>query len=428
MARIEDEVGMDPTVNLRLGVALALGLIIGIERGWERRGASEGMRTAGVRTFGFAGLSGAVAALLADELGQAVLAAALLGFAALVTASYLATARPSEDYGFTTELVLLLTFGLGAMAMSGHEIEAVAAAVVTALVLGFKRELHRSLERLEEREVRATLQLLAIALVVLPLVPNQGMGPWQALNPRTIGLLVLLIASISYVGYFAIRLLGARRGLLLTAFFGGLSSSTAVTVAFARMAEQRSAAPALLGAGIGIAAATMAPRLLLEVAVVERSLVASIWIPLAVLAAVPLAAAAAIASRAPSPEPAAEVAIRNPLDLEAALLYGAILAALFLAVRAVQEWFGATGVYALAALSGLADVDAIAISLAEGTREGAVDPALASRAIVLAALVNTAVKAGLAVAIGGRQLLRWCGAVLAAAVALSGLVAWVTIA
>jgi uncharacterized membrane protein (DUF4010 family) len=194
------------------------------------------------------------------------------------------------------------------------------------------------------------------------------------------------------------------------------------------MAEQRSAAPALLGAGIGIAAATMAPRLLLEVAVVERSLVASIWIPLAVLAAVPLAAAAAIASRAPSPEPAAEVAIRNPLDLEAALLYGAILAALFLAVRAVQEWFGATGVYALAALSGLADVDAIAISLAEGTHEGAVDPALASRAIVLAALVNTAVKAGLAVAIGGRQLLRWCGAVLAAAVALSGLVAWVTIA
>jgi uncharacterized membrane protein YhiD involved in acid resistance len=260
MARIEDEVGMDPTVNLRLGVALALGLIIGIERGWERRGASEGMRTAGVRTFGFAGLSGAVAALLADELGQAVLAAALLGFAALVTASYLATARPSEDYGFTTELVLLLTFGLGAMAMSGHEIEAVAAAVVTALVLGFKRELHRSLERLEEREVRATLQLLAIALVVLPLVPNQGMGPWQALNPRTIGLLVLLIASISYVGYFAIRLLGARRGLLLTAFFGGLSSSTAVTVAFARMAAAGGGGGGALAGRVDLDSASRARR------------------------------------------------------------------------------------------------------------------------------------------------------------------------
>lgn len=418
---------MDETIIVRLGVALGLGLIIGIERGWETRGASEGMRTAGVRTFGFAGLLGALAAFLAAELGWGVFAAALLGVAGLTVTSYAVTARASQDYGITTELVLLLTFGLGALAMLDHAIEAVAAAVVTALVLGFKRELHRSLERLERSELRATLQLLAIALVVLPLVPNRGLGPWQALNPRLIGLLVLLIASISYAGYFSIRLLGTRRGLLLTAVLGGLTSSTAVAVSFARMAGQHAASPALLGLGIGLAAGTMAPRLLLEVAVVERSLVGLVWLPLAILGAVPLLAALAMASRARAGEAAPQVALRNPLDLEAALLYGAILTALFLAVHVVKEWFGEAGVYGLAALSGVADVDAIAISLANGVGDQALDEMIAARGIVIAALVNTLVKAAIASVIGGRSLARWCGGVLVAAVALSCVATWATL-
>lgn len=415
---------MDPTIALRLGVALALGLIIGVERGWQARSAGEGMRTAGVRTFGFASLFGAVAALLAGKLGGVAFAASLVALAGLAVASYWATARPSANYGITTDVVLLLSFGLGAMAMLGLEIEAVALAVVTALVLGFKRELHRSLERLEQSEVRATLQLLAIALVVLPLLPNRGMGPWQALNPRTIGLLILLIAGIAYLGYFAIRLFGPRAGLLLTAFLGGLASSTAVTLAFARMAQRRAASPALLGAGIAVAAATMAPRLLIEVAVVERTLVDSIWLPLAVLAAVPLAAAVVIAWRTPSRDAATEIALRNPLELETALLYGAVLTALFLGVRAVQEWSGDGGVYALAALSGLADVDAIAISLAQAAGAQVLSEPVAAHGIVLAALVNTAVKAGIAGVIGGRRLARWSVTVLAAAVVLSFIAAW----
>jgi uncharacterized membrane protein (DUF4010 family) len=142
---------------------------------------------------------------------------------------------------------------------------------------------------------------------------------------------------------------------------------------------------------------------------------------------VPLLAAVTIASRGPSRGAAAEVELRNPLDLEAALVYGAILTVLFLAVRAVQEWFGETGIYTLAAVSGLADVDAIAISLAQGAGEQALGEALAARAIVVAALVNTAVKAALASAIGGRSLARWCGSVLLAAVALSTVAAWTTL-
>lgn len=419
---------METALVWRLAAALLIGLVVGIERGWETRQQAEGGRTAGVRTFTLAGLLGAVAALLAEELGSAAFAAALVGLVALAVAAYLVTARAFEDVGITTEVALVLTFGLGALAMRGLVAEAMAAAVVTAIVLGTKQELHHSLERLERSELAATLQLLAIAVVVVPLLPARGMGPWGALEPRTLGLLVLLIAGISYVGYFAIRLLGERAGVPLTAVLGGLTSSTAVAVSFARMAHQRAAQPALLGAGIGIAAAVMAPRLLVEVAVVERSLVGPLWIPLAVLAAVPLAAGAWVTWRSTRRQaPPAEISLRNPLQLRVALLYAAVLAALFVGVRAAQEAFGDPGVYALSALSGLADVDAIALSLASATGAERLAPAVAARGIVLAAVVNTGVKALLAAAFGGRAVARWCTSVLLAAALASGVAAWLAL-
>jgi len=208
---------MDVAVAQRLGVALAIGFVIGAERGWETRAAAEGGRTAGLRTFALTGLFGGLAALLAERFGASLLAVGFLGVAALAVASYFALVRAHGDLGFTTELALVLTYGLGALAGSGVQLEALAAAVVVAAILGFKRELHRGLEWLERREVTATLQLLLIAAVALPLLPDRAMGPFEALNPRRIGLLVLLLAAISYGGWFAVRLAGERAGLLLTA-------------------------------------------------------------------------------------------------------------------------------------------------------------------------------------------------------------------
>jgi uncharacterized membrane protein (DUF4010 family) len=409
---------MDIVIAAKLAVALALGLVVGAERGWETRDAPAGQRSAGVRTFAFAGLLGCVSGLLAEAYGGMVLAAAALGFGALVVTSYWLTAPRQEDYGITTEVSVLVTFALGALVARGLVIEAVAAAVLLAWALGFKEELHGWLRWLDRRELKASLQLLLIAAVALPLLPNRDLGPWQALNPRLIGLLVLLIAGISYAGYFAVRLAGVRLGLLITAFLGGLASSTAVTVAFARMARARQEGPVLLGAGIALAAATMAPRLLFEVAVVNRALVPRLALPIALLGLIPLVAAAWVSRAAPRAAPTEAVALRNPLDLGSALIYGAALTLLFLLVRAADAWLGVGGVYALTALSAIADVDAVGISLAHAAA-GDLSPDVAATAIVLAAVVNTASKAILAAAIGGAELGRWSGAILGLALAVA---------
>src|SRR5512143_607633 len=302
---------MDEALWHRLGVALGIGLIVGLERGWKTRDQHGGQRLAGFRTFALAGLCGGVLAALSLPDRFAVLAAGTLVVGALIVGGYLISVREQRDFGMTTELAMLATFGLGAVAVLGAPFEATAAGIVMTLLLGFKAEFHAAIERLERRELLATLQLIAMAAVLVPLLPNRPMGPWQAVNPHVIGLLVLLIAGLSYLGYFAVRMLGARLGLMLTALFGGLSSSTAVTVAYARRARAAHAPTALLAAGIALAAAVMVGRLAIMLGAVARSLLGALWPTLAALALLPLAAVAATMRK--RTEAPAEVTLTNPL-------------------------------------------------------------------------------------------------------------------
>ena len=417
---------MDEPLLHRLAVALGIGLIVGLERGWKTRDEHAGQRLAGLRTFALAGLFGGVLAALSGDGRYAVLAAGTLAIGALVLGGYWITARETRDFGMTTELAMLTTFALGAVAVLGAPFEASAAAIVMALVLGFKTEAHRAVERLERHELLATLQLAAIAIVLVPLLPARDMGPWQAVNPRAIGILVLLIAGLSYVGYFAVRVLGPRLGLLLTALFGGLSSSTAVTVAYARRARTQPANAALLGAGVALAAATMVPRLAIEIAAVNAALLRSLWPTFAVLMAVPLAAAASIALRRDS-APAEAVPLSNPLQLRTALGFGLLLTVLFIAAAALQRGLGDAGIYAMAGIAGLFDVDAITLTLSRQAGS-ALATVTAERAIAVAALVNTATKAVLASALGGAALLRSATAILALALLAAGGTAIVTLA
>jgi uncharacterized membrane protein (DUF4010 family) len=409
---------MNLTVTLQLAIALAIGLIIGMERGWESRESPVGLRIAGIRSFGLIGLLGGLSALLAAQFGVSVLVIVFLGLALIIAVSYGVTAHNTQDFGITTELALLITFGLGALTGKGLASEAVAMAVVVTVLLGFKQELHQSLRHLDRRELIATLQLLLIAAVVLPLLPDRDLGPWSALNPRAIGLLVVLIAGISYVGYFAMRWLGTRVGLLATAILGALVSSTAVTVSFGRMARRGQANFALLGAGISLAAGTMALRILIEVSLVNPALLPFLVPPVAVLAVIPLVAAGAIAIRTKSVETSAEVELKNPIELGAALGYGAVFAVLFILIRAMEAWFGDAGVYALSAISGITDVDAVSLSLAQAT-QGDLPLVVGTTGILIAAMVNTAVKALLATVIGGWKLARWCASILLLALGLS---------
>jgi uncharacterized membrane protein (DUF4010 family) len=418
---------MEHPLLYRLAVALGLGLIIGLERGWNTRSQRDGQRFAGLRTFALASLLGGVLAALADAERFVVLAAGTVVVGGLVIAAYLVSVRETRDFGMTTELALLTTFGLGALAVLDTPFTATAAAIGVALLLGFKTEFHAVIERLERQELLATLQLLAIAAVLVPLLPSREMGPWNAINPRTIGVLVLLIAGLSYVGYFAVRMLGPQRGIVLTAFLGGLSSSTAVAVAYARRARELNSHHRLFGAGIALAAATMVPRLAVEIAAVNATLLARLWPTLLVLAIVPLAGLGWAALLKSDAEVSIDIKLSNPLQLPAALGFGALLAVFFVAARALQQYLGDAGVYAMTAIAAFVDVDAIGLSLAEGANRGVISELTAQRAIVLAVLVNTAVKAVLAAALGGSAMLRSASSILALAVVCAAVTAAITL-
>lgn len=411
---------MDPELIRHLAVALGLGLVVGVERGWRTRATREGVRSLGMRSFGLAGLLGGVIGALAELHGPWVLGLAFAGVAGFTAASYVASSRASGDFGATTEIALLVTFALGALAAAGHELEAAGAAIVTALVLGAKTPLHAFVERLDERELMATLQLLLAAVVLLPLLPDRGMGPWEALNPRRVGLLALLIAGLSFAGYVAVRWLGGRRGTLVTALLGGLTSSTAVTVAFARAARVTPERAALLGAGIGLASSMMALRLGLVLGLVAPEVALELAFPLLALAATPMLAALYVTARGDALDDGAALPLRNPLELQAALGWAALLAALSVLSRAVYAWLGPSGVFALASLSGLADVDAIGLSLAR-MAPASIDVGTAARAIAFAALANTFAKGLLAALLGGRALALRGGAILLATLAAGAL-------
>lgn len=429
----------------RLAAALAAGLLIGLERGWRARALAEGARVAGLRTFGLIGLLGGLASLLgqAEAPGQGlpVLAAAFLALGLVLAAGYWRATAASRDLSATSAVAALVTFGLGAAAGAGELAVAGAGAVIVALLLGTKPQLHRLVGRLERRELLAVLQLLLISLVLLPVLPDRGLGPWQALNPYRIWWMVVLVAGLSSIGYFAIRLAGPRRGLLLTGLLGGLASSTATTVALARRAASAKpeglAPPRLLAAGILLSCAVMFPRMLLVSGLIAPALLPLLAAPL--LAAGLAAAAVALwaaagggsAPEKPAPqEPAREeAAVRleaeNPLELGTALKFGLLLAAILLGTEALRRWVGNEALYLIAAVSGLADVDAVTLSFSALVADGAALPALAGGAILLAAGVNTAVKGALGMALSRGRLWSWLagglgGALLAGAAAMLG--------
>jgi len=404
---------------LDLGLALAIGLLIGVERGWKTREAEEGGRFAGLRTFGLIGLLGGVWGLIAREVDPVLLGFALLGFTGLMGLGYYLGVQRDRDYGFTTEAAALVAFALGALVQLGHPAAAAAMAVVTVTLLSFKVVVHGWLRRLEPQELHATLQLLLISVVLLPILPDRGYGPWQALNPYIIWWMVVLIAAISLFGYFAVKIAGPDRGILFTSAFGGLAASTAVTLSLARMGRENADLQPLLAAGVLLASSTMFPRLLLVVAAVNPALLPTLLVPVGVMALVGYVAALLLwrnATRLP-----ARVRLAHPFELATAMKFGAVLALVMLLSVALREWYGDLGVYLLAAASGIADVDAITLSLA-GMVPGTLLAGVAAYGIVIAALVNTTVKGLLVVFIAGGSMARRT-ALAVTAVVLSGMIA-----
>ncbi|MEX2523524.1 MAG: MgtC/SapB family protein [Gammaproteobacteria bacterium] len=385
-----------------LAVALAIGLLIGIERGWRERDAKEGERIAGVRTYGLIGLLGGGAALLGEHFGSLVLAVSFLALAAVLTAVYIANLKVRGDVGITSLVAGLLTFVFGAMAVSGEITLAAAAAVLTTLLLGYKSSLHRWLGALEEEELRAGIKLLLISVVLLPVLPNKGYGPWQALNPYAIWWMVVLIAFISFAGYFLIKIGGARKGIIFTGIFGGLASSTALTLHFSRESRQHKAMAPLLSTGILLACGTMFPRMLLVAGVINPELVGPMLPPAIIMSLIVFLPALYYGMTLQSKPVELGTTVKNPLEMKSALGFGLLLALIMLLVKALQTWFDDAGVLLLAAVSGITDVDAINLSLARMSHDD-LTIRVAVVGIVIAAAANSLCKGGMAAVIGNRE-------------------------
>lgn len=390
---------------VRVAVALAIGLLVGIERGWQRREIEEGQRVAGLRTYSLIGLLGGVVGFIGQDGGYWLIGLVFIGLAIATATAYAMTTRAGHDFGITSETAALTTFLLATLAGVGHIALASAAAIVMALLLGYKARLHGLLDNLRREELTAGLKLLLISVVLLPILPNRGFGPWEALNPYVIWLMVVLIAAISFFGYIAIRIFGPSRGIVFGGLFGGMASSTATTLAFARIGAREPALAPVLAAGILLACSSMIARMMLIATLIHAPLFDLLWLPALLLLGATLTPVGLYLMGGLSRQPAqGEGALmRNPMELKSALFFGALLTIIMLLGKALSEWAGDAGLWALAAASGLADVDAITLSLARMS-EQEVAVQVAGVGIVIAASTNSLLKGGMALGIGGRGL------------------------
>jgi len=387
--------------------ALLIGALLGIERERHRREHDE-QTIGGLRTFILFALIGALGGWLTLALDSPwILATALIASLAPVLAGYVISARTQPDaLGLTTELAAVAACLLGAMTTLGYRGLAVGLGVAVAAVLAYKQPLHGLVQRLDRDDVYAGLRLLIATFIVLPLLPDQPVDPWGALRPRALWMLVLLISSLSLVGYVATRLLGAHRGIPLTGLTGGLVSSTAVTLAFSRQSRDpayAAAAPAL-ASGILLGWAVMFVRVIVEVLVVNRALLGDVLVPFAAMAVVAVAAAWYLRRGAGAAERTEGIPLKNPFSLTAAAKFAAFFAVVLLVVTLVQTYSPDRGVYFVAALAGTTDVDAITLSMAQYARSGSAQ--IAVEAITLAALTNTVIKTVMVSVLGHQRLRR----------------------
>lgn len=406
------------TIFEKLGLALLLGLLVGLQR--ERVQSP----LAGIRTFALITLLGATCALLSDVAGGWVIGVGAACLAGLLAMGNL-TQRAAKltDPGLTTETAALVMYGVGAYVVVGEAPVAIALGGVTALLLHWKVPLHRFVAKIGETDLAAIMQLALITLVILPVLPDQTYGPFDVLNPRHIWLMVVFIVSISLGSYVVYKWLNGSTGAVLGGILGGLISSTATTVSSARMTVAQPQSVRLAALVVMVAATVSMARVLVEVSVVAPqsfwAITGPIWLLLGCTASLSAAVWLLARSTADSLPPQ-----DNPAQVSTAIAFGAVYAIVTLAVAAAKDWLGVRGLYGVAAVSGLYDLDAIALSTASLVQSEQLPAGAASQMILIAVLSNQMAKLGIVAALGHRQLRNWMLVLFGAVLAAGGVILW----
>ncbi|MBL8376848.1 MAG: MgtC/SapB family protein [Burkholderiales bacterium] len=394
----------DVELAWRFGVALILGILLGLER--ERSKGEEG--GVGVRTFAMIALGGALAGYLQVEMDLPGMALTLfVAFAALVVALYVVTATRGET-GITTESSALLCFVLGVLCAHGEIQLAAGVGVAVALLLALRDWLHRLASRIEPADIEATLQFAIVTLIILPLVPDRSFGaaPFDVVNPYRIWLMVVLISGINFAAYVLVKVVGTEHGVGIAGLLGGLVASTAVTLGLSQRSRQEGADAAALALGILLAWTVMFLRVLAMSLALLPALAPRLAPALAALSALSLGACWWLWRRHRRRERGTVEAGHNPFELAEAIKFGLIFGVVLLVARAAQVAIGPSGVYVAAVVAGLTDVDAITLAMVDMARTDPAALGTAARAIILAVMANTLVKSGMAASLGSPELRR----------------------
>lgn len=414
-----DGFGGELRLLLQFLTSLGIGLLIGLER--QRNPTAK----AGLRTCALVALLGTVSAMLGEQSGAPwLLVAGLAAVATMMIVAYAGHDPQEADSGTTSVVAVVLCYAYGAMVWLGHLQLAVALAIATTVLLHFKTELHGFTERLAPHDVSTLLQFAVLTFIVLPLLPDEGYGPYRALNPHNVWLMVVLIAGLGLAGYLALHLVGARRGLLLIGLFGGLVSSTATTWVYARQAATRGELVTPSAAIIGISNLVVPVRLLILVLVAAPGLALKMLPVLGLAVALGVYPAFNRLRTATSHGDATLPAMTNPTSLRVALSFGLLYAVVLVLGAWVSHEAGERGLLAVAAVSGLVDVDAITLSSMQLYNTGAVTELTAGWAVVVAFLAATMFKLSIVGWVGGAALMRqtWLAVVVPVAGAVLGAV------
>lgn len=383
-------------------ISLLVGALVGIER--ERSQDDHQKLFAGIRTFPLIALFGFLSGLLGSAVAPWLLAVFASGFLGMVIVSYYMEARHGY-HGATSEVAAMTVFLLGVLIHYEFFIVAIATSVVITLFLSLKAPLQQLVAHVQAEDIYATLKFAIITAIILPILPNTTFGPLDVLNPRQVWYMVVLIAGISFAGYVLVKVFGSKKGLALTGMMGGLVSSTAVTLSFSQKSREAPELGKTFASAIVLACSIMFPRILVEIAVVNQSLLKFIWPFIAILTASGVGASMLLLF-GKKKDSNTDVDLKNPFELMSAIKFGLIFAVIIFASKAAQIYLGDGGVYLAAALAGLTDVDAITLSMANLSKSS-VSENTAAIAILIAVVMNTIVKASIAFSLGAAALRRY---------------------
>lgn len=395
--------GAGKDMLVRLAISTGIGFLIGLEREYHKQVKENNDMFAGVRTYPLVAIFGYLSAFLSLKFGAWVFAVALFCLVGLVAVSYIMSVDRS-GVGGTSEISIILTFLLGAIVFTGFIFLALCITVIVLVLLTLKPSLHSFAARLTRKEIHAFIQFIVISALVLPFLPDETFGPYDAWNLKDIWKMVILVSGISLAGYLLSKTLGDKKGTLVGGIVGGIVSSTATSLSLSRRSRENPSIPAIhFAVGIIAASTIMFPRVLIEVYAINPALVMHLWIPMAIICAAGALAAFLIYKKAGKESDGAEMKLRNPLNFNVAIQFALIYAAILWLVKFASDRFGDTGIYIASVISGLTDMDAISISMAKMSRSDQ-NYDLATNAILLAAMSNTLVKFGIALVVGSVSL------------------------